>query len=94
MKLLTLKTGRRQRATADPADHSGKNGASTVMSAKPPRFAVGDTVCERFPFASAKPEPGKVIESYDFENEYRYVVKFESGREEVLYEKELVSAQQ
>ena len=64
------------------------------MSAKQPRFAVGDTVYERFPFASTKREAGTVTARYDFENEYRYVVKFESGREEVFFEKELLSAKQ
>ena len=62
------------------------------MSAKQPRFAVGDTVYVRFPFESAKREAGRVIERYDFEDQYRYVVKFESGREDVFFERELFSA--
>ncbi len=62
------------------------------MSAKQPRFAVGDSVYERFPFASAQRNIGTVIQRYEFEREYRYVVKFESGREDVFFEKELLSA--
>ena len=62
------------------------------MSAKQARFAVGDSVYERFPFASAKREIGTVIQQYEFEHEFRYVVKFESGREDVFFEKELLSA--
>jgi hypothetical protein len=61
------------------------------MSQKQPLFGVGDLVCERFPPATGKREPGTVIERYEFENEYRYVIRFESGREEVLYERDLLS---
>ncbi len=61
------------------------------MTDKKPRFSVGDSVCERFPFAGANREIGIVAERYEFENEYRYVVKFESGREVVFFEKELES---
>jgi len=32
-----------------------------------------------------------VIERYEFENDFRYVIKFESGREEVFFERELLS---
>ena len=60
------------------------------MSAKQPRFAVGDSVCERFPFASVQRETGTVIQAYEFENEYRYVVRFENGREDVFFERELL----
>ena len=62
------------------------------MSSKLPRFSVGDSVCERFPFKSrGQPETGVVIERYELANDYRYVVKFESGREEVFFERELLS---
>ncbi len=61
------------------------------MPSNEPRFAVGDTVCERFPSPSTSRETGIVIERYEFANEYRYVVKFESGREEVFFERELLS---
>ena len=57
---------------------------------EPPRFAVGDLVCERFPFASAHRESGVVIKAYEFEHEYRYVVEFDSGREDVFFERELL----
>jgi hypothetical protein len=55
-----------------------------------PKFAVGDLVRERFPFASADREMGKVTQRYNFENDYRYVVRFESGREDVFFERELL----
>ena len=61
------------------------------MSTKQPRFAVGDTVCERFPFASTRRDTGTVIERYELDHQYRYVVKFEDGREEVFFERELLS---
>jgi hypothetical protein len=60
------------------------------MPGKQTRFVVGDLVRERFPFASAEREIGEVIQRYDFENDYRYVVRFESGREDVFFEKELL----
>jgi hypothetical protein len=60
------------------------------MPGKQTRFVIGDLVRERFPFASAEREIGKVIQRYDFENDYRYVVRFESGREDVFFEKELL----
>ena len=62
------------------------------MSTNQPRFAVGDSVCERFPFASADREIGTVSQRYEFEKQYRYVVKFKSGREDVFFERELISA--
>lgn len=64
------------------------------MSDKKPRFSVGDRVLERFPFADANREIGTVINRYQFEVEFRYVVKFESGREEVFFERELLSVSQ
>ena len=63
------------------------------MSRKRPQFAVGHTVRERFPFATAIPEKGVVINRYELDGEYRYVVKFESGREEVFFERELIADQ-
>ena len=62
------------------------------MSTKPPRFAVGDTVFERFPSPATNWETGTVVERYDFAEQYRYVVRFEDGREEVFFERELFSA--
>ena len=62
------------------------------MSAKQPRFAVGDAVGKRYPFATVKSdrEIGTVVKRYEFENQYRYVVKFASGREDVFFEWELL----
>ncbi len=62
------------------------------MSENTPRFAVGDLVWERFPFASANRETGIVTERYEFEHHYRYVVKFDNGREDVFFETELLPA--
>jgi hypothetical protein len=61
------------------------------MTNRTPRFSVGDSVYERFPLTGENREIGIVVEQYEFENEYRYVVKFESGREVVFFEKELQS---
>jgi hypothetical protein len=61
------------------------------MSAKEPRFAAGDQVYKRFPGAGAQGEVGTVLRRYPFDDEYRYVVKFESGRKEVFFERELLS---
>jgi hypothetical protein len=55
-------------------------------------FAVGDQVYKRFPYAGAQGEVGTVLRRYPFEDEYRYVVKFESGRKEVFFERELLAA--
>ncbi len=49
----------------------------------------GDTVREKTaPFSSD--ETGIVTEAYALDGEHRYVVKFESGREGVYFEKELI----
>jgi hypothetical protein len=53
-------------------------------------FNVGDTVCEKFPSTTAGDEIGVIIKIYESDGEDRYVVKFGSGREAVLFEKELV----
>jgi hypothetical protein len=53
-------------------------------------FVVGDKVREKFPLASADREPGTITKAYELSGEYRYVVRFESGREAVYFEKELV----
>ena len=62
------------------------------MSAKQPRFAVGDRVYKRSPYAGAQGQVGTVLQLYPFADEYRYVVRFESGREEVFFERELLTA--
>ena len=62
------------------------------MPTKVPQFSVGDKVSERFSSTRRRlPETGIVIQRQDLANEYRYVVKFESGREEVFFERELLS---
>jgi len=61
------------------------------VPSKKPGFAVGDMVYERSPFERTDQETGMVTGRYEFEDEYRYVVKFESGREAVFFERELVS---
>jgi hypothetical protein len=57
---------------------------------KQPRLGVGDVVRERFPFATSNREIGTVVKRYECEAEYRYAVKFESGREDVFFERELL----
>ena len=61
------------------------------MSKKRPQFVVGHTVRERYPFGNPAPEKGVVMNSYELEGDYRYVVRFESGREEVFFERELIA---
>jgi hypothetical protein len=63
------------------------------MPSKKPRFAIGDRVCERFPLEGTSLETGVVIERYEFENDYRYVIKFESGREAVFFERDIESTE-
>jgi hypothetical protein len=60
------------------------------ISAKQPRFAVGDLVRERFPSATLNQEIGTVAKQYEFENQYRYLIEFASGREYVFFEWELM----
>ncbi len=54
-------------------------------------FSVGDSVREKFPITTSKREQGIVIKRYAFEGQYRCVVKFESGREDVFFEEELIA---
>ena len=61
------------------------------MSTKQPRFNVGDRVCERFLFGKQRRETGTVIERYELRDQYRYMVRFEDGREELFFERELFS---
>lgn len=61
------------------------------MSLSKPRFTIGDVVREKFPYASANRSLGIIKQSYLSEGEYRYVVKFDSGNEEVFFEKELIA---
>jgi hypothetical protein len=57
------------------------------MTEKSPLFKVGEIVLER---SSTARERGVVMEAYQFEGEYRYVVHFENGQEVVLFESELI----
>ena len=52
-------------------------------------FKVGGPVREKFP-SSAGDEIGIVIKSYELNEQYRCVVRFESGREAVLFETEFL----
>jgi len=61
------------------------------VSKQPPQFAIGDTVCERFPDGSRDPETGTVINRYEFGSQYRYVVRFKDNREEVFFERDLLT---
>jgi hypothetical protein len=61
------------------------------MTDKSPLFNVGEIVLER---SSTARERGVVMETYVFEGDYRYVVKFDSDREAVFFEHELVTDQE
>ncbi len=58
---------------------------------KQPRFAVGDMVGVGVPFLKMSGEVGVVIKLYELDDQYRYVVQFENGSEEVFFERELFS---
>jgi hypothetical protein len=58
------------------------------MTEKSPLFKVGEIVLER---SSTARERGVVMEAYQLEGDYRYIVNFESGREAVFFESELIS---
>jgi hypothetical protein len=62
------------------------------MSSQQSRFAVGDRVYKRFPYAGAQGQVGTVLQQYPFDEEYSYIVKFDNGREEVFLERELLAA--
>jgi hypothetical protein len=71
----------------------GVNGYEEHLRMLPhePLFTVGNAVCEKFPFANTSRERGIVIKQYELDGEYRYIVKFEGGREEVFFERELIA---
>jgi len=50
----------------------------------------GDAVREKLALFTAGNDTGLVVQTYPFDGEYRCVVKFESGREGVYFERELV----
>ena len=60
------------------------------MPRKRPQFAVGDRVCQRLG-PSGLGETGIVIQRYELDEQYRYVVQCEDGREEDFFERELLS---
>jgi hypothetical protein len=63
---------------------------SVRMSSGRPLFKAGDKVRESFPTIGADVETGIVIDNYDLNGQYRYVVRYESGREAVFFENELI----
>ena len=54
------------------------------------RLKSGDTVREKLALFTAGNDTGIVLQTYLFDGEYRCVVRFESGREGVYFERELV----
>ena len=56
-----------------------------------PKFAVNERVCQLLPRfdAQAKRIVGTVIKVYLSGGMYRYVVKFDDGKEEVFFDSEL-----
>jgi hypothetical protein len=61
-----------------------------IMSATRSRLAVDDRVYEPFPRITSM--AGTVINIYELDGEYRYVVNFEDGQQSVYYARELASA--
>lgn len=59
------------------------------MADKTPQFKPGDAVRQKSPPLIANDETGIVVETYPLDGTYRCVVRFESGREGVYFEKEL-----
>jgi hypothetical protein len=60
------------------------------MSSRCGHFRIGDIVRERFQSTRAGDGKGIVIKSYELSGEYRCVVKCESGREAIFFERELI----
>ncbi len=54
------------------------------------RLKSGDTVREKLALFTTGNDTGIVLQTYPFDGEYRCVVKFDSGREGVYFERELV----
>jgi hypothetical protein len=54
-------------------------------------FTVGSVVYEKVPSRKAIHEIGVVLETYEFDSQHRYVVEFESGRENIFFENELIA---
>ena len=60
------------------------------MPSEKPQFVIGDRVRERFP-TNTRRESAVVIDRYELNDQYRYVVRFDNGSERVFFERELVS---
>lgn len=60
-----------------------------VISANSSRLAVDDRVYESFPRTTRM--AGTVINIYELDGEYRYVVNFEDGKQSVFYARELAA---
>jgi hypothetical protein len=58
------------------------------MPAPTAQFKIGDVVREKLPSGSG--EIGTVIERYELSDKLRFVVKFNSGKEGVFFENELI----
>ena len=59
------------------------------MPTKQPEFVVGDCVRERF-LTRVSAQSGVVIQQYEFDHRYRYVVHFDDDREGVFFDWELI----
>ncbi len=60
------------------------------MPGKEPQLKPGDAVREKLQLLCVNEETGIVTETYALDGAYRCVVRFESGREGVYYERELI----
>ena len=98
-RLLELARGENQQVLADALDALSQHmdqerpriASQPVSTKPPPRFEIGDAVCPRRHSGGRLPERGTVIQQFEFADQYRYVVRFEDGREGVFFEKELLS---
>ncbi len=70
-----------KRVVRNPRSGTTGNGA---------RLKSGDTVREKLALFTPGNDTGIVVQTYPFDGEYRCVVKFDSGREGVYFERELV----
>jgi hypothetical protein len=61
-----------------------------ATTGKGARLKFGDTVREKLALFHPGNETGVVVQTYPFDGEYRCVVKFDSGRESVYFERELI----
>jgi hypothetical protein len=73
------------------ASFSHKHLGFLPMPSDSPGFSIGSGVREKFPLRNTAYGRGIVIKRYELGDEYRCVVRFENGREEVFFEKELIA---